>query len=761
MIGEKADHHEALLAQPNLDDRMCADILRRQRNTPERELAAQTRLPWLVCQIVAKSNLGQTEHLSALCQRALDLVSPDTSQLVMLHLLRALADHEIRAQSSVGANALAKFETVVRKSQYPEFLYDARLLNLLVHMGDRSKHFVENELEICARYFKDNRLWLRYAKTCNSQLMHLEEHPQEEQRKLAMSALRASRRGGHNHHYALTLLNIVDIYLESNQLDAAHRLLNSTAQFIRSTKIPRNTIAFALFCCNRALWLVKSGHQAKYQHQYRKSITLAKRLECNLLTIMMYQELADGAKTFGDMALQSQVLQEQIEFHKALARSRMDQAQRAAQLDDRVESLEDIQAPPPTPINLINQAQIDELTQLPTRAVLDERLRSITTSNQATVFAFIDLNNFKEINDSMSHYAGDSALQVFASRLSKALAHIGTVYRWGGDEFFFVSDPNTDSELVRQTLDNCAVIKGSDWTHDGVTVPLTARVGTVQYPNEAKTAATVMRFAALTLQAAKHTTHKILHFKSELREQFERSIRLKRHLATMDIETNITVEFQSIYHMKNLTQMGCEVLARWNYEGEKISPSEFIPLLMALNREHELLRSVLNKSIEQLKRHPNRNTFCAINVSPTLFCQQDFADMLLRDLNHHPAWIRKSLVLEIVESETLGTRQSAAENAAQLQAAGLRLAIDDFGAGFSTMEQLANLPFDIIKIDKGFINTLTDGSIKQTILKSMIQLAKDTQKIVIVEGIETQQQLDIVSQLNADCGQGYYFSGER
>ncbi|NVK31719.1 MAG: GGDEF and EAL domain-containing protein [Gammaproteobacteria bacterium] len=752
------DYFEDFLGNENLTDDDCFRLL---DIVNAHDINDLDRLVPLVCVIKAKSIVGLTTGVAELCEQACQLVGSDSPQLAMLNLFRAMSDHEIRMMSTVSVGALVKFETMARTSHAREYSFDARFLRLRISMGDTSKEFIEQELEVCANFFKEKKMWLRLAMVRNSQFLHFngssDQSDPEKAHRYALLALRAARKGRLVHHYALTLVNLADALISAGALQRAERVLARVIRHIRKHRISRDSIAFALYLSNRAYLFTMRGNRRRYVAQYYRGIRAARRVENNLLAFNVHKEFTERTEALGDTAELIEAHKAMAEFQQQLSRLRLDQARKSVQLSELISKNETHWVRRGMAVG----ANVDPLTQLNSRAALDDHLKAFCQLEGQRVLAFIDLNDFKEINDSLSHFAGDAALRIFASRLVQQIGDIGTVYRWGGDEFFFVSSDQIAPELVRKRLATCQVIVGSDWTHDSITSRLSARVGTVEYPRDARDPATLTRYAAIALREAKKSQTHLEHYKAAHLAHMDRYFRIKRELRNAVIADAFTVHFQPIVRLSDCQVVGSEALSRWQMFGHiAVSPQEFMPVLIGLRRERDLVAFLLAESIKHLSRADSTSDvqpYVSINISPSLFCDEDFAELVFQELSPHSDDYRQRLVLEVLESEILDQSIAAQHNAQQLQAAGIRLAIDDFGAGFSTLEQLAKLPFDILKIDKSFGLKLAEDRMTEIIFKNMVRLAEDTEKSVIAEGIETQAQFDKARALGACYGQGFLF----
>jgi diguanylate cyclase (GGDEF)-like protein len=412
------------------------------------------------------------------------------------------------------------------------------------------------------------------------------------------------------------------------------------------------------------------------------------------------------------------------------------------------------------------QATHDLLTMLPNRVLLNDRLdqalgKAIRRGGEVAV-AFVDLDNFKSINDSFGHKVGDIVLSETAGRLLTAVRDSDTVARVGGDEFVLVIEDadgaNEFSSLMTRLLPAVAAPIQSD----GVAVSVTCSVGISRFPHDGRRADELIKHADIAMYRAKQSGRNTVEFYNEgLHTARTSRIRMEMGLKNAISNNELSLVYQPQINMWSRRVCRCEALLRWNNpELGNPPPSEFIPVAEETGLIIAIGEWVIRTALKQLYEwhQSGFSELCiSINLSarqlrdPSLIPAVEFA---LANYSINPAHIE----FELTETMLMDGVEKIGSALAALRQLGVRLSIDDFGTGYSSLSYLRSLPVDAIKIDKSFIWSLSDSDDNGLIVRTMIALAIGLRLQVIAEGVETQDQLDFLLANGVDAVQGFIFS---
>jgi len=414
---------------------------------------------------------------------------------------------------------------------------------------------------------------------------------------------------------------------------------------------------------------------------------------------------------------------------------------------------------------LLHQAFHDQLTGLPNRSLFLDRLEHAwaraSRSAQQLAVIFLDLDDFKGINDALGHSAGDEALQVAASRIAACLRAGDTVARVGGDEFAVLiedgSDAPTPGRLTRRILDRLRqpLLLGSS----EVSIRASAGIAsgrTTDEPDE------LLRNADIAMyQAKSQGKGRIVRYKRSLRDATLGRLQLKADLQLGFDRGEFSLAYQPIVDLRSGSAVGVEALLRWTHPRlGPIGPAGFVPLAEESGLIVPLGRWVLHEAARRAREWQlalDRPVRVSVNLSARQIADPHLVDDVadtLASLGLPPA----SLLLEITEGALLDDLEAAVSTLAALRALGVRLAIDDFGTGYSSLNYLRTLPVDVIKIDRSFVIELGRSDDQRALLRSIVSLARTLRLDAIAEGIETAGQVDELRALGVRQGQGFYFA---
>ncbi len=410
-------------------------------------------------------------------------------------------------------------------------------------------------------------------------------------------------------------------------------------------------------------------------------------------------------------------------------------------------------------------ANYDSLTQLPNRALCMDRikyaLKRAARSETMVGILFLDLDHFKDVNDSLGHAVGDQLLKATSQRLLDRLRSEDTLARLGGDEFVIILNNISDNENVIDIVEKIVFSFEEPFKLSNYQVNTTVSIGVCLYPHDGMDVDSLMKAADAAMYKAKELGRNTYEFyQSELNHLANRRHQLANALRSAIKNNELSLVFQPQLNLPSQQIIGAEVLVRWHSPilGH-ISPGEFIPIAESTGLIKEIGDWVLEnacKTLSDCLKEGFQIRF-AVNLSALQFKQTDLVGQIARILKEYriPA---KYLELEITESMLMRDVKSAIEILEKIKDMNIRIAIDDFGTGYSSLAYLKRFPLDALKIDQSFVDELVVNGDDTAITLAIISMAKSLRLEVIAEGVETKQQLDFLTQNNCDDIQGYYFS---
>jgi diguanylate cyclase (GGDEF)-like protein/PAS domain S-box-containing protein len=412
------------------------------------------------------------------------------------------------------------------------------------------------------------------------------------------------------------------------------------------------------------------------------------------------------------------------------------------------------------------QATHDHLTGLPNRYILNDRLQqSINFAHRyqsMLAVVFVDLDQFKIINDSMGHSVGDQLLVAVSQLISSNVREIDTVVRLGGDEFVILI-PNVHSkDDIEHSLSRLLHNLAKPLTINNFNFSVTCSMGISVYPNDGDDPDTLLKNADSAMFKAKHAgRNNFQFFTPELNDILTDRFNLEYKLRRAIERDEFLLHYQPKYNLTTGQISGAEALIRWHPEGEGlIYPLTFIQVAEETGLIVKIGQWVLETACRKAKQIHDKTGLhlpIAVNVSPKQFRQPNFVEIVqqvLTDSGLTPS----SLELEITENIMIEDTPKFIDTLQQLKRIGVKLSLDDFGTGYSSFSYLKDFPIDQLKIDRGFINAIEQDIANMAILKAIIFLGQSLGLCVVAEGVETQFQYDFLKTVGCDEVQGYFFS---
>jgi diguanylate cyclase (GGDEF)-like protein len=412
-------------------------------------------------------------------------------------------------------------------------------------------------------------------------------------------------------------------------------------------------------------------------------------------------------------------------------------------------------------VRIAHMAHHDALTDLPNRVLLQDRLEQAVTRlpmGERLAVLCLDLDGFKTVNDTLGHPVGDTLLKAVAQRLRSCVKKSDTVARLGGDEFAILQVAIEDVGDVTSLAENIIQSIHAPYDLDHQQVNVGVSIGIALAPNDGADPNQLLKHADLALYRAKaegRGSYDFFEPEMDLRMRARREMELDLRKALSNGE--FEVYYQPLVNMQRNEVCGFEALLRWHhpYRG-MVSPAEFIPVAEDIGLIVPIGEWALRRACSEAAGWPH-DIKIAVNLSPAQFKSQNLVQSVVSALAASGIGGHR-LELEITESALLQNNDTTLATLGQLRTLGVQISMDDFGTGYSSLGYLQNFPFDKIKIDRSFINNLSNGHGSLAILRAIITLANSLGMRTIAEGVETSEQLETVRAEGCTEMQGYLFS---
>ncbi len=374
---------------------------------------------------------------------------------------------------------------------------------------------------------------------------------------------------------------------------------------------------------------------------------------------------------------------------------------------------------------------------------------------------FIDLDDFKNVNDSLGHEAGDRLLVAVAARLTSTLRDADTIGRMGGDEFVvLIEDANLEvtPELVAQRLLD---VMRQPFELEGVSMPLMVNTSVGIAIGDRPTGGELLRDADVALYHAKRAgKNRYEVYFPELQTEITRNMEFEFELRSALVNDQFRLAYQPIYNLDDLSVVGVEALLRWEHPTlGNIEPDEFIPILEQTGQIHDVGRWVLRRACEQTAEWHARGDVLdiSVNVSGRQLDDDAIIDRV-REALEFSGLEGTSLIIEVAETVLMNNVPATARRLQAIKDLGVRIAVDDFGTGYSSLAYLRQFPVDCIKIDREFTRAISTSPESKALISTLVQLGKDLGLSTLAEGVETTGELDVLRHEQVNEAQGFLLS---
>lgn len=410
------------------------------------------------------------------------------------------------------------------------------------------------------------------------------------------------------------------------------------------------------------------------------------------------------------------------------------------------------------------QSTHDILTGLPNRTLLQRSVNDAMThlkSGKKLAFMIIDLDSFKDVNDTLGHDVGDQIIQQIGPRIADTLQGTPSfIARLGGDEFAILLTDIDDVSHVDVVSKSLLHSIRQYFYIDDVEIEVRLSIGVVVYPDQANDFSTLLRYADVAMYCAKNDMSGVAYYDPEKDAHSPKRLSLMSELGKAIRGNDLTLYFQPKISLGDNRMVGVEALARWIHPTMGfISPGEFVPLAEMTDLINDMTRWVLNESLRQVSEWRENSLYLsvAVNISARNLLQEDFCSMVkeLLDVHDVPA---SCLELEITESTIMKNMEKTLLVLKELNDMGIELSIDDFGTGYSSLAYLKRLPVTRLKIDYSFIINMLESEQDQIIVSSTINMAHSLGLLVVAEGVETQALLQCLDEMKCEQAQGFHIA---
>ena len=411
------------------------------------------------------------------------------------------------------------------------------------------------------------------------------------------------------------------------------------------------------------------------------------------------------------------------------------------------------------------QANYDTLTGLANRSLLQDRLEQAllqaSTYNTRVAVAFVDLDRFKYINDSLGHHVGDELLRTMADRLESCVRDCDTVARLGGDEFVVLITGQTEPNLIRSIIERMLAVVAQPWTTEQGEFNVSCSIGVALFPNDGADAQTLLKHADSAMYRAKESgRNNFQFFTRELNALMIERLAMESSLRRALERDQFMLHYQSRVDLHTGRIIGAEALIRWNLpEQGVVPPGKFIPLAEETGLIVPIGKWVLRAACAQNKAWQDAGLepiVVSVNVSARQF-RQDNLVRTVAEVLEETGLEPRYLELELTESMVMHDAAQLVAMLGELKRLGVQIAVDDFGTGYSSLSYLKRFPVDRLKVDRSFVEHLATDSDDATIVRAIISLGHNLGLKVVAEGVELQEQVNFLRLNLCDEAQGFLY----
>lgn len=411
-------------------------------------------------------------------------------------------------------------------------------------------------------------------------------------------------------------------------------------------------------------------------------------------------------------------------------------------------------------------AYYDTLTGLPNRFFFENKVNSLICKanklNKKFALLYMDIDNFKNINDSLGHASGDLLIKYIANLLEQKLGASDFVARLGGDEFAIILDETDQRVDIEAKIQGLLSPLRAPWVIDNHEFFISTSIGIAIYPEHGEDLSVLLKSADIAMYfVKKQSKDNYCFYSSELQDEMIERITLINYLRHAVDYDEFHLLYQPVVNLKDGSLIGAEALIRWTHpERGFISPAGFIPLAEENGVINEIEKwvlktAMLQKKYWQEKNYPNIKI--SINISGKSLTDVEIVGKI-KELLSKTRLEAKDIQLEVTETAVMKDLDMSIKVLKEIKEMGIEIALDDFGTGYSSLTYLKKLPIDIVKLDINFIRNITEVNNDRFIVEHMIRLIHDMNLKVVAEGIEEEEQLNLLKEMACDYGQGYFFS---
>lgn len=411
-------------------------------------------------------------------------------------------------------------------------------------------------------------------------------------------------------------------------------------------------------------------------------------------------------------------------------------------------------------VDLVFQATHDQLTGLPNRTYLQQNIGNWLYKN-ASPFSilYVDMDNFKNINDSFGHECGDYLLVALAKRLQAIIPKNSIIIRYGGDEFVIFTHLNQDDVLL-ELAKNIIETISKPYDINTLNLNVGASIGIAKYSEHGDSLNMLLRAADIAMYESKKTKNTAHIFEDAMQEGYLQNVRIEQELHKAIDQNELFMVYQPQIDREGNIH-GVEALARWNSATLGIIPPfQFIPVAELSGQMAKIGRFIIGRTLEEIRAVQETlgiSFQTSINISIRQFMEIGFLEHFLKTI-HDTQMSEISITIEVTENLFIEDIDYILPLLHEIRNFGIKISMDDFGTGYSSLSMLRQLPIDELKIDKSFIDTIFEDETTQKMVQNIIAIGKNFNMHVLAEGVETKEQKDILTSLGCDRFQGYYFA---